>query len=78
MKPRYSEKELNLFEALGFEYRMYDHVEPSVMYRMLVEHCFMENIQGDLAESVRRCINAFWQGYPFRLTPEFDGLITLS
>lgn len=75
MKPRYSEKELNLFEALGFEYRMYDHVEPSVMYRMLVEHCFMKNIQGEPAESVRKCINAFWEGYPFRLTKEFDNLI---
>lgn len=75
MKPRYSEKEIGLFETLGFDYRFYDHVEPSVMYRMLGEHCFMKSIQGEPAESVRKCINAFWEGYPFRLTKEFDNLI---
>lgn len=77
MREKYSEKELSLFETLGFDHVLYSHVERSTMYRMLVEHCFIENIEGEKANSVRRCMVAFRNGYPFRLTKDFDNLITL-
>lgn len=74
MKPRYSAKEIELFKKLNFD--MWDHVQPIVTYRMAVEHCFMEEISDERANSVRRCMLAMQEGYPFRLTKEFDELIS--
>lgn len=77
MKNQYSEKEIQLFVNLGFNQDYYEHIEPSVMYRILIEQCFIENIQGEQAESLRRCVKAMWEGFPFRLTEDFDSLITI-
>jgi hypothetical protein len=44
----------------------------------LALHCFSNGLKGSLADSVRRCYNAMTKGTPYRLTQEFDNLITLS
>jgi len=73
---KYSNKEQQLINALHFEDFL--NQEPAVTYRTLALHCFSQGLQGYLAESVRKCYNAMVNSYPYRLTEEFDNLITLS
>ena len=73
---KYSEKEQQLINALHFGDFL--NQEPLVTYRTLALHCFSTGLQGYLAESVRLCYNAMTEGTPYRLTKEFDNLITLS
>jgi len=73
---KYSDKEQQLINALHFGDFL--NQEPAVTYRTLALHCFSKGLQGYLAESVRKCYNAMVNSYPYRLTEEFDNLITLS
>jgi hypothetical protein len=73
---KYSNKEQQLINALHFGDFL--NQEPAVTYRALALHCFSKGLQGYLAESVRKCYNALQEGTPYRLTKEFDNLITLS
>jgi hypothetical protein len=73
---KYSNKEQQLINALHFGDFL--NQEPAVTYRALALHCFSKVLQGYLAESVRKCYNAMTEGAPYRLTKEFDNLITLS
>jgi hypothetical protein len=73
---KYSNKEQQLINALHFGDFL--NQEPAVTYRTLALHCFSKGLQGYLAESVRKCYNAMVNSYPYRLTEEFDNLITLS
>ena len=73
---KYSNKEQQLINALHFGDFL--NQEPAVTYRALALHCFSKGLQGYLAESVRKCYNAMTEGTPYRLTKEFDNLITLS
>jgi hypothetical protein len=73
---KYSNKEQQLINALHFGDFL--NQEPAVTYRTLALHCFSQGLQGYLAESVRKCYNAMVNSYPYRLTEEFDNLITLS
>lgn len=73
---KYSDKEQQLINALHFGDFL--NQEPLTTYRTLALHCFSKGLQGALADSVRRCYNALQDGTPYRLTPEFDNLITFS
>jgi hypothetical protein len=73
---KYSERETQLFHALGFEDFLTQ--EPAVTYRTLALHCFSTGLTSHLAESVRRCYNAMQDGSPYRLTEEFDSLIAMT
>jgi hypothetical protein len=75
MKP-YSTKEIQLMEKLGYGDFIYQ--EPAVTYRTLAIHCFVKNLSDPLADSVRRCYIAMQEGNPYRLTEDFDNLITLD
>jgi hypothetical protein len=75
---QYSQKEQELFTALGYKDLLTQ--EPTVLYRMVALNLFKENsyTKEFLIESVRRCLNAIDNGTPYRLTPEFDELILLD
>ena len=78
MNPQYSQKEQELFTALGYKDLLTQ--EPVVLYRMVALNLFKENsyTKEFLVESVRRCLNAIDNGTPYRLTEEFDELILLD
>lgn len=70
---KYSDKEQQLINCLGFKDFLAQ--EPAVTYKTLALHCFSQNLQGSLLDSVRRCYMALQNGKPYRLTKEFDDLI---
>lgn len=76
--PQYSQREQELFIALGYEDLLTQ--EPAVLYRMVALNLFKEDCytKGFLVESIRRCLNAIDNGTPYRLTEEFDDLIELE
>lgn len=74
--PQYSQKEQELFTALGYEDLLTQ--EPAVLYRMVALNLFKQNETGVLVDSVRRCLNAIDNGTLYRLTEEFDDLILLD
>jgi hypothetical protein len=76
MNPQYSQKEQELFTALGYKDLLTQ--EPAVLYRMVALNLFKQNETGVLVDSVRRCLNAIDNGKPYRLTEEFDDLIVLE
>jgi len=76
MKPEYSQKEQELFTALGYKDLLIQ--EPVVLYRMVALNLFKQDENGVLVDSIRRCLNAIDTGTPYRLTEEFDELIVLE
>lgn len=76
MNPQYSQKEQELFTALGYEDLLTQ--EPVVLYRMVALNLFKQNETGFFVRSIRRCLNAIDNGTPYRLTKEFDDLILLD
>ena len=74
---KYSDKEIDLIKHFGFE-EIADRVDPITLYRIMVERAFLENSQGDGADSLRRCFNALRNGNPLRKTKEWDDMISLE
>lgn len=75
----YSEKEVKMFTALGFEElleRLQD--EPVTMYRIVSEEAFIKDLRGPLVDSLRRCLSALRTCSMYRMTDEFDALIQLG
>jgi len=70
----YSRTEDKLIEWFGFSY-IKNHTEPIVMYRIMVEKAFRDNMKGDAVKSLRRCMHAFIKGSPNRNTIEWDKMI---
>jgi hypothetical protein len=76
MKKDYSEAECRLFDHFGFGYAM-AHLEPAVLYRITLEHVFIGDKRGSAVESLRKGARALlFNGRPFRMTPEFDELVS--
>lgn len=79
--PGFSEKEVEMFIALGFgdKIKLFvgedDHM---IMYKLAVEKCFLENKSGVAVDSLRRCVIALKSGTVYRLTQEWDDLIELN
>lgn len=72
----YSKAEQALFEALGFK-DLLSHLEPWGLYRMASEKAFVNNLQGPEIEALRRGTKALLVDCkPYRMTPEFDSLVT--
>jgi hypothetical protein len=74
--PQYSKKEILLFQQLDYDDLLTQ--EPVVLYRMVALTLFKRGETGALVNSIRRCLNAIDDGYPYRLTEEFDELISLE
>jgi len=74
----YSDNELKMFRALGIDPSLFC-LEPSSLYRIILDHIFCNNLQGPEVESFRRCYNgAFRSSKIYRNTEEFDNLIVLD
>ena len=72
----WSDKELKLVEHYGYS-DLADRVEPLMLYRMMVNKAFAINDQSEYANSLRRCSYALDNCTVYRMTPEFDKLITV-
>ena len=75
----YSKKEIQMFTALNPFYKklIESNMAASGLYRIAVEDCFVQNLQGSAVESLRRTATALRDCKPYRMTPEFDSLISL-
>lgn len=77
--PDYSEKEIEMFNALGLSDKIKFFAEnPVQLYHLAVERCFVNNLTGVAVDSLRRCIIALNQCKVYRGTQEWDDLIELS
>jgi hypothetical protein len=75
VKIKYSEKEIKLFNSLGYN-DLLAHIEPYVLYRMAVEKVFLDNLSGPNIEALRRAAKSMLvDGKPYRFTPEFEKLL---
>lgn len=73
----FSDKEKEMFLSLDLANLM--HFDPAIVYRMAVEKAFLNNLKGKHIESLRRTAKVFLTGSkPYRMTSEFDSLISLS
>ena len=77
MKNEYSQKEQDMFAALGYTDLM-DSIDPIGLYNMAARRVFEKNIQGAAAQSLRRTSKAISDSSPYRNTPQFDNLIKLG
>ena len=79
MNTQYSKKELKLINFFGFkdliEKDEFDTLDPPIIYRIMVEKAFCENLTGKEVESLRRCYNALIKCKVYRMTKEWDNLI---
>jgi hypothetical protein len=73
MNPKYSDKEIKLFERLGYKDLLFS--EPYQLYQIVALDAFMNDKTGEDVDSIRKCLKAFKVGKPYRLTKEFDDLI---
>lgn len=71
---KYSKAEMQLAEYFGYS-DLLPTIEPIVLYRIMMEKAFIKNMSGTAVESLRRCMNAFTNNSPNRLTHEWDELI---
>ena len=67
---------MKLIKYYGFD-KLLDRLSPTVVYRGMMERAFLDNDQGQHAESLRNCINSLNFG-GHRMTPEFDSLIEVD
>lgn len=74
----YSKAEIRLITTLGCNYLIKCNLMPPVLYRMLIEKAFLENLSGPAVEALRRGAKALFSCAPYRLTPEFDQLVTFE
>jgi hypothetical protein len=83
MKTNFSKKELDMIEILSPNW--YDLIknkrieitsEPSIL-EIIGMDCFLENKSGPAVDSIRRCLIALKKSNPYRLTEEYENLITI-
>lgn len=76
---RYSANEIALFTALDLGYMLpLASLEPPSLYRTAVEKAFLSNLQGPVADALRRGATALFAGLPYRMTPEFEALVEIK
>ena len=76
--PDYSEKEIEMFIALGLGDKIQFFAEnPVQLYNLAVERCFLNSLTGVAVDSLRRCVIALNKCKVYRGTQEWDDLIEL-
>jgi len=79
MPRRYSEKERKLFKFFKLEHLMAVASVPVMhTYRAAMEQAFLDEMTGPEVESIRRCMQAFNRGHPYRNTDEWENLIEFT
>ena len=77
----YSENEWHLIDRYGFRNIIENSgtsLYPGLLYPMMCCKAFLVNDQGPEAAALRRGMQALNKCKPFRLTPEFEELISVS
>lgn len=76
MDAKYSVREVKLFESLGYGHLL-DKVDcPPRLYSIVAEHMFCEDRHGNDVDALRRAMTALGKDGPYRMSGEFDKLIT--
>lgn len=84
MKSDYSEKEFAMIKALSplwaeiIESNCDSSLTASTILNRIAHNCFIDNTQGPAADSLRRCLKEMDAGTVYRMTKEYDNLISLS
>lgn len=75
----YSKKEMELIKYFGYE-SICNSIPPTAMYSMMIEAAFMksDDLNGPIANSLRRCYKAIQTRSTFRMTKEWDDLIDME
>jgi hypothetical protein len=76
-KPIYSDAEQELFDALGMSHLM-EFMDAHWLYQEAVKIVFMGSAEGSAVEALRRGFNAMQSCRVYRMTPEFDALISIK
>ena len=81
MKSDYSPKEYAMVAALSpYWRRLIDSrvsLKPCEVLKRIGAQCFIDDTRGTAVDSLRRCLYAIDQEYPYRMTKEYDSLIQL-
>jgi hypothetical protein len=77
IKPSYSDAEQELFDALGVGHLM-EFMEAHWLYKEAVHKVFIEDAIGSAVEALRRGFSALQGCRVYRMTPEFDALISFK
>lgn len=79
MKTDYSDAERRLFRVFDFEYLCeYRNIAPVMIYRNCVEVAFLKVMAGPAVDALRRGYGALQECAIYRMTPEFDALISFE
>lgn len=74
---KYSDKESWMFRALNMEYLTYLNISPISAYRIAVDNVFINKFdENEAVKSLRRTYGAMVNAQMYRMTKEFDDLIT--
>lgn len=75
---KYSDKEQLMFRMLNIEYLTYLSISPISAYKMAVDTVFMReyDMENEAVKSLRRTYRAINDVTMYRMTKEFDDLIT--
>jgi len=76
-KPEYSNAEQEMFDALGMSH-LAEFMEPYWLYQEAMKTVFMDDAIGTAVEALRRGFKAMQNCKPYRMTPEFDALVTME
>jgi hypothetical protein len=75
----YSDKEIKLMTYFGYgEFAKDAFAAAPTIYKMMVEKAFINNMQGLEIESLRRCYKCIQDCSIYRMTPEWDNMISFS
>ncbi len=73
----YSPAELRLIEHFGYLH-LSGRLYPAELFGLMTKKAFLDNDQTPYAEALRRCVTALDRCLPYRMTPEFETLATVS
>ncbi len=75
----YSENEIKLFTALGWaEYLEMSAIYPPTLYQMAVNKAFNDKVKSPEVDALRRGFESIKNCKPYRMTDEFEKLITVN
>ncbi|MFW6173076.1 MAG: hypothetical protein ACOC5T_04970 [Elusimicrobiota bacterium] len=78
-KTEYSEAEWKLIDYFGFRsFAESSSSTPFTLYREIALYVFLQDISGPSVDAARRALRAMNNCNPYRMTPEFDELISFE
>ena len=72
----FSDREIWMFRQLGLQYLTHININPPSAYKIAVDKMFISGKTGLAVECLRKTYEAIAKCKPYRMTKEFDDLIT--